>query len=302
MRKTELAFLLLAIVFMAVVFFDQWASISASDWDFNFPLLAISILLLIAVFIFDALGWHFILLTTGCRLPVRVSIRIWMISSIARYIPGGIWAYTGRAAMAKKHGVQLAAVSMSLYLETILLITSAVAVGFPALIMFSGYDISFFQALIIWLLLSLLLHPRALSLLKRLPSQAGAAMRDIKFPTFRSIAGLYLYYIVLWIVFCGTFVCFIESMYPIDSNHWLYAGSVLAISFAVGFIVVIAPGGIGVRESAIYLLLQGILPAPACLVIAITSRLWVMTGELISLGVAISGAKRRNAAIRVNVP
>jgi uncharacterized membrane protein YbhN (UPF0104 family) len=59
------------------------------------------------------------------------------------------------------------------------------------------------------------------------------------------------------------------------------------MGFFLGFIAIIFPGGVGVRESALYALLLPVLPAPVSLAIAAGSRLWTMFGEAVSLGAIV---------------
>jgi uncharacterized membrane protein YbhN (UPF0104 family) len=283
MRGVRVAFAALALAFMAAVVLGEWDKIQATNWEFRTNLLWLSLVGAVILFFLDAYGWHLILKALGHDLPASRTVQTWMVSSLARYIPGGVWSYASRVALAKVEGVSVATASLSLYLETLLLMASSLAVGSIALLWNAGLLIDPLLAAGICILPGLALHPRAVALLKRLPGRAGKVMMEIKLPTMRRTIGLYVYYLVFWILFGTVFLCFVYATYPVAYEHWLPVGVTIALSFFVGFVVVFAPGGIGVRESALYLLLLPFLPAAASLVIAIASRLWIMAAEVITL-------------------
>lgn len=195
--------------------------------------------------------------------------------------------------MAKEKGITVALSSMSLYLETLLLMASSLAVGFPSLMAAVGLPVNHLSAVFLWVLFGLLMHPRILSILRFLPGKMGREFLTISLPDLKTIFSLYIYYLVFWIFFGAIFVCFVSGIHPLDANQWLLVGSSIALGFFLGFILVIFPGGIGVRESALYVLLLPFMPAAATLLVSVGSRIWVMLGEVLSLGIIMSLRKER---------
>jgi hypothetical protein len=67
-----------------------------------------------------------------------------------------------------------------------------------------------------------------------------------------------------------------------------YSGA-YALAYVAGLIAFFAPGGIGVRESGLGLLLgtvaAGELPAH---LLAVAARLWTIAGEIVVLGIALA--------------
>ncbi len=57
-----------------------------------------------------------------------------------------------------------------------------------------------------------------------------------------------------------------------------------ALAFVAGFLVFIAPGGIGAREAALTVVLTPVLPAGAPVVVAIASRVLLTLADLINAG------------------
>jgi len=216
-------------------------------------------------------------------LPAILSIRIWILSSITRYLPGGFWPYVSRASLARDAGISLSASSISLYLETLLLAMSSLAVGLPALMGVADLPITPWTGGLTLVLFGLLIHPRIIALLRYVPGRIGRAMEKTELPGLAPLAKLYVFYVMFWFLFGICFVCLIHTVYPVPADQSIQAGSAIALSFFFGYILFFFPGGIGLREATLYLLLIGSFPHEVCLLISVGSRLWVMLGEALSI-------------------
>jgi hypothetical protein len=71
------------------------------------------------------------------------------------------------------------------------------------------------------------------------------------------------------------------------SLSWLQASSIFSLAWCVGFVIVIAPAGIGVRESALSLLLSQSMPVSEALSVAIVARLWWTVTEAFYILIAL---------------
>ncbi len=273
----------ISLLCMALLIIDQWRRIADLGWSIDPQLLVLSLIGLLVLFFLDAFGWHLILRSLDQQIAAKQSIRIWILSSLTRYLPGGFWPYVSRASLASEHGVGIATSSISLYIETLLLIASSLAVGFPALMGAAGIAVHPALVLIVILACGTLLHPKVISLLCLIPGRIGEAVATVHLPRLRRIIGLYIYYVLFWLIFAVVFVCFVYAIHPIPVSYWTHVGSTISLAFAIGFVLIFFPGGIGVREATLYVLLQPLLPHTACLLISIGSRLWVMLGEGFSL-------------------
>lgn len=283
---------LVALVFLAWLVVDQWGQIKQSNFSLRLDLLYASLLLLVGIFLLDAYGWHLILRSMGCQIDTALSLRIWLVSSLTRYIPGGIWSYLNRASMARDAGLNLTICGFSMYLETGFLMASSCAVGIPALMYMSGLNIHANYFLLFILVLGLMIHPKVVRIGRYLPRQFGQIFRSVPLPTVTYCLGLYVYYVVFWCLFGLTFICFVASISVIPIDLWLPIGSSLALGFFIGFVMIFVPGGIGVRESIIYLLFQSLVSPSEAVVIAVGSRLWIVVGEIISILGAVLFSQR----------
>jgi hypothetical protein len=89
-----------------------------------------------------------------------------------------------------------------------------------------------------------------------------------------------------WLAYGVAFWLFGRALLGEDAPALLPAAAVFIGSYVAGIIAVFAPGGLGVREAAMVVLLSPITgPAPA-LLLAVASRLWLVALEILTaLGV-----------------
>jgi uncharacterized membrane protein YbhN (UPF0104 family) len=62
---------------------------------------------------------------------------------------------------------------------------------------------------------------------------------------------------------------------------WLQAAGIFALSWCAGFVVVIAPAGLGVREYTLALLLGSFIPSGEAIAISFLARLWWTAAEVL---------------------
>ena len=83
-----------------------------------------------------------------------------------------------------------------------------------------------------------------------------------------------------------------------------FVASALVLAWIVGFLAVFAPGGLGVRESVLVLLLEQVMPVGPAVVLTALGRLWWMAGEvgllvISTAAVTLSRRSRREGGLSV---
>jgi len=289
---------LCALALLLVALWMRRADVMAIISDASPVLLLSASFLLVGAFIVDATGWALILRQLGeTRLSRRQACWIWMASSISRYLPGGLWPYASRIAMAHNAGVKTGTTALSLVLETILLAVSALVVSLPALLGLAGEHFSPIVAAAGIVLGLCILHPRVLSVGSHLPGRAGRMLAEIQPVPYLKMLFLFSYYLVFWFLFGAAFTLFAHSLGIAIAP--MQAASVFALAFFLGFIAIFSPGGLGVREGALYFLLAPHIGSAAALTLSISSRLWMMGGELASLALTAFLARQTDEKARV---
>ena len=93
-------------------------------------------------------------------------------------------------------------------------------------------------------------------------------------------------YFFLWIYFGIAFFLFIKSIHPLQYHQFFKLTSVYSLAWSIGFLSLITPGGLGVRESLLSVLLTLYLPPTTAMLVALLSRFWILSGELFAGSIA----------------
>ena len=229
-----------------------------------------------------AFGWS--MLITEKIQPRQVSA--WCRTQVARYFPGGIWAPVARATTVEgRVRDKVAAVGA----ENVIVLCAALAVG--------GLWATVHNP--VWL-------PVVLIAIVPLVG-AGWLKRHSRVSRGGVVRAL--------IVYCLGFVCYglsgIWSQVAVSGlqrpTYPLYIAGASCVAWAIGLVVVFAPGGVGVRELVYVWMLSGLSYSQADLrAAAVTSRLSSVLAELTVLAAvslpAFRRAKSRGTSIERETP
>lgn len=227
------------------------------------------------------LGWNWVYILDSCEMQVSRTdaLALYLLTNLARYIPGGIWHFVGRTASLAKLGHKPGYVITSLILEQMMVLISAGAIGFSL----SGLSIHVALAIGISIFMEI-----ALALL------AGIATGYITVHTSSTLKSrrvwvwplLVLGYNLFWVINGFSTICLYAALMRGEKvNSFVYVNLIgqTALSWVAGYIVLFIPGGWGVREAVfIYLLHHNSLEEVA-IILPILSRLTQMLAELICL-------------------
>ncbi len=268
--------------FIGRVIYLQWQKVRAFDWHFDPLFLALSFLATSFWFFARAFVWRTIVAHFGRRIPYTESVRIFVLSELSRYVPGTVWQYFSRVYLSAAWGVPASVAVSSALMELLLLALAAV----PLVLWHIGEVFPVMEHAQRILLLAfpvgaaIVLQPAILNRVAR------AVLPRLKMEytpielRFRTLAGLWAVCLLVWVVFGTGFVLFARSLTPLRVSDALPVVSQYAASWLVGVVTLYAPGGIGVREGILGLLLGKILPLGTAFIVAVLSRLWLVGLEL----------------------
>jgi uncharacterized membrane protein YbhN (UPF0104 family) len=116
-------------------------------------------------------------------------------------------------------------------------------------------------------------------------------------PSPGTVALLTVGYAAYWAVTGLAFAALVASAYRLPAGDVPLVVAAYAAAYAVGFLSLLTPAGLGVREGVLVVALAPVLPAGPALVVALVSRAWMMVAELAGAGIAqlaaVSGRGRR---------
>jgi uncharacterized membrane protein YbhN (UPF0104 family) len=214
--------------------------------------------------------WHTMLVGIGEPLPVGASLRIFYVGQIGKYLPGAVWPAVTQAALARDHAVApratVSAVTLFLWVH---LVTGA---GVGLVVLAATRALPAWTLIGVPVLVALLAPPvlrwclqRLLRLARREPLRA--------LPDGRHLATACAWALGMWAAY-GVHLHAATAAVGQPVGLWRGAG-IFAASWVVGFVLLVAPAGVGPREAAMVALLP--LDAATGLLVALVSRL-IMTG------------------------
>lgn len=290
------AFVVAAATFLGLTIARHWAQLEAFDWEIRWVALLASIAALASVLAWGVFVWKLVLdRFDHPPIALRHLFRIWFLSNLARYVPGKIWQFVGAAELARGAGLSRAVVLTSMVAHVGFSLLAAAIVSTLALLPAGLPDGVSSMGLVALAALSLLLvHPRVLN--GMLGLAARLLRREVLRWSGRWSDGLLLLALAVasWVLYGAAFALFVHSIVGVDATSLLPLTGVNALSFLIGYLVFLAPAGLGAREGAMALLLRPFAPPGVAALVAVLSRLWTVAGELLGAALVVLLSRRLN--------
>ncbi|MBA3658058.1 MAG: flippase-like domain-containing protein [Gemmatimonadales bacterium] len=263
----------------------NWDELRAQrlHWDVQPLYLLLSAAVVWAMYALLIVAWRLMLVGWGQRLDGWTAARIWTISSLGKYVPGKVWAVAGMAVMSQQAGVApWAATGSAVVLQALAIGTGASVAGLSGTHALEQAHPGARAALIALVLasalgLALLLWPPVLRRVLRVVSPAStppvsAPVTGVLFGLAANTLAWAGYGVALWLLARG--------LLPSAGLGLSLSIAVFTASYLAGFLALLAPGGIGVREGVFILMLQSPLGLANATALALASRVLLTITEL----------------------
>ncbi len=286
-----------ALIMAAILYFwgrsllGNWQQFRSFRWAIEWPWLLVSLLLLLLQSALLPSAWWLTLRKLRYPLPWRTAASIWLKAQIARYLPGGVMDMAGRLYLSKQAGLRPEEAGVSMVLEVALQIIAAILLFFVALLTWPSGDAAsrmWFLVPVLFLAAVFLYPPLLESLLNFALRKLGRKPIAIRMG-YAGLLELLGVYLVNRLLIGLAFFAFSASIERVPADRWLTFAGIFSGAWVAGFLVPVAPMGLGIREGAITWLLSAFVPVPVATVIALGFRLWISVRDMLSAlaGVAI---------------
>ncbi len=206
---------------------------------------------------------------------------VYGLSSLGKYLPGGIWHFVGRFGVYKMNGLSTKASTRSMILENIWLLSSAIATGVIGVFL-SRFDLIADFINIPnekWLAITLTIVIIALWI--TVLFIVNKIMQKYTSRIIKNVIIVALVGLLLWTFIGGSFFVMFQE-FPLSSAPLFIGG--YAVSWAVGYIAIFAPGGLGIREAVLAFVFSNIASVELIAVYAAMNRIvWVVAEVLFGL-------------------
>ena len=244
------------------------------------------------------MAWRALLADLGSPLPLPAAIRVMFVGQLGKYVPGAVWAVAAQVELARDYQVpRRRSATASLVSMAVTLVVGLVAAGVTLPLVSAHAVRQYWWVLAVTPLAVICLHPRvigfglglALRVLRRAPLEGSVGAGGMARALILTALG--------WLCY-GAHAWFLIGVFAGKSRHtFALAVGAYALAWAVGFLIIFFPGGIGPREVALVAVLAPVMPSASALVVALASRVVMTAGDLVwaGAGLAVGRARRVRA-------
>ena len=240
--------------------------------------------------------WLLLLRDQGVHLSLFKAMQIVAISQIGKYLPGNVGHFAGRAVLAQQAGVPLGVSASTMLIETAW--TLAIGAGFAllALVLYidtttgtSLPDVGPMELGVVTVLLLAapwlgvhVVNRVAPGLSRKVGG--GKLVAPPRLTTALFVSGLM---VVCFFLLGGLVALHAASLFGVANVSWVTVTVLFTAAWLVGYVVPGAPGGLGVREAMMVLVLTPAVGAGAAVGLGVTVRLATLAGDALAFALGI---------------
>jgi hypothetical protein len=249
----------------------------------DLPLLLTSVILVWCGFISAIFVWRSLLSSYGEYVPFPDAYRIYFQANLGKYLPGKIWQLAGTVLLCGELGIGAGkSLAATLYNSAAAILTG-LAILFavlPGKVGGAGNELVWYLVTALGLFLFVAFPGaltfgvnRALRMLGKEEIKERISRRDL--------VGSLIGYLFSWCVFGLSFHILMRFLGLGEGLSFLETTGIFSGSVSIGFLAFFSPGGIGVREGIMVLLLKETYPVSTAVFVSLVTRLWITAVELL---------------------
>ncbi len=230
------------------------------------------------------------------RVPFRTAFTLFHLANITRYLPGRIWGFVRLLSLSERFGLSKTAVGSAVTLhvgietalggligvslmfsepmrETVLRVFETLSANASPLLPIAvvGLFIG-----VVFLLAAV--SSKARHFLKTLRATGQPLFSK---PFRRRWLLLFVSHLLLWCCQGLAFFLFVKSVAPVLWRDAYLLTAIFAFAWGVGFLSFLTPGGLGIREGLLAVLLANYMPVSQATLVALVCRVWMLSAEML---------------------
>lgn len=231
----------------------DWVKLSSFAWEPEWGWLLIASLLYIFSFLPAAIFWRFALGYLGQKKSFAATLYAYYLGLLGKYVPGKAAVVVIRAGTVSSSPKEVTFATVSVFYETLTMMgtgafLAALLLGLKNQQNLSLTVVSFGCAMLALVPLLPPIFTRLLKVLKVIKNRENV---DLSSFTYKRLLGGGLLMCPVWLLLglsLWSLICGIGVATPPLTTNLLDYVMVVALSMTLGFVIIISPGGIGVRE------------------------------------------------------
>ena len=303
LRVAGWAVAVVALAFALRTVVAQWGDVRALAVTLRprWALVALSGALVLAAYAVLIESWRQLLRGWDVRLSFADAASIWLVSSLARYLPGAGLQIGALGVLARERGVSGVAAASAAIVNTLVNVATGVAVilalGGRAIISASGRRPSdgVLVAVGATAFLGVALLPAALPALARLAARVTGRAVAVSNLTHRLVLGAVVGNAAGWLLYGLAFRTLSAALFGPPTGATTAYTAVYTASYLWGLFAFAVPAGLGAQEFALGLLMPPLvaLPLAQTAVLTVAARLWRTVLETVPAALLLVSARVR---------
>jgi len=265
----------------------DWPIIAGYPWKISWLSMISSLILAIISMLLAIKAAHTLCIGFGDAISFPRFLYIYCIAQLGRYLPGKFWHLLSFTILIEREGVKrTVSVILPLLFQGLMVgvfwLMGAFMSG-PLVVSKLIPHVTWLAALsTVAILLILLFLPFLSRKLAHLISSKFKAIKGLCLPQrgYFSTLGLL---VLSSLALSGAFLLFFSSLIEVAIEYAPLIGGMFLLSYVIGWIIFIAPGGLGAREGALAFLLSALVSPAVGSIAALAARLWMTGAEFILL-------------------
>ena len=299
-NKSILRWLKLVICLIIIIFglgycyqllINNFSQSQLHNISFRWDLLTISIILAALHFFCINMSWHVLTKIFDCALPLKLSLPIWSVTFLGRYIPGKVPYLMGRIMAYQSCGANLGSITIVAILDNLFYIFVGTVVACFTLIFLHPLSGFWKIGLLIGVALQsvIMLNPHICRfVLSKIAKIKSLKLDESKYNvTFNKLLKVFFIYLLSYLPLALGLYLFVRSFAFIPFEHIFFLIGGFAFAIVLGIIAVLTPSGLGVREGSFAWLLRYFVAPELAAIISIAARIWLTVAELLYLLITI---------------
>jgi len=271
-RWASIVLAVILVGFIGWAVYREWDPFVSAVRRLTWQSLTLATLLGFVSLFANAMSWRGVMRSVGVPLPLIPALRVFGVSQLGKYVPGSVWPVLAQVELMRARGASRAHTGTASLAAMVVGIVTSAGIG-TTLVIAVDEELrrQYWYVIGVVLLGAVVLLPpvltRVLVLLERLlrrqfrPPRIGWA--GMVTATAWSCAMWGAFGLHLWVLGRGLGA---DMLTPAQAT------GAFALSWVVGFLVVLAPAGVGVREAIVVLVLTPVMSEGDALALAVVSR------------------------------
>lgn len=234
--------------------------------------------------LFLSYSWYrFLMLVSDQKIKFIHCNYIYSISSLGKYVPGSVFQYANRQMLGKNYNLSQANLLFASYMEAFGLLVSSGLLGIICFLSVQiDHKVFIFLSIIFSVLLLFILWPFFYKSIKTINYIKKLNWPEIPICT---VLPVFLYYAGFFII-TGLLLIFIISVekQSINFSDGIMLISIWALAWLAGYVVVLAPAGLGVREAVLIAMLTPMFGYHMAIIVTVIFRISLVIGDVLFAG------------------